>query len=233
MLATLRSPVGIVVGWSAFAGSHMVMSHPSNREKLINTLGEKPFLAAYSIIAFATFVPTTLIYARYGAGKGTKFWSGSSRFVRAAGWSTKVLGAISFTQAISTPSPVAAAGKSSLEREAEGEVEESNAVEPKGIQRVTRHGLFFGVALLGIGQLMTRGRLGDILYWGGYPVFWFIGSAHQDYRQRKTLPASFYEKTSLIPFQAIVQGRNSWKEASKEMNWQIAGMTVVGALFVL
>lgn len=41
------------------------MSHESNREKLINVLGEQRFLGVYSAVALATLIPTTWIYGMY------------------------------------------------------------------------------------------------------------------------------------------------------------------------
>ncbi|RUS13182.1 hypothetical protein BC937DRAFT_86199, partial [Endogone sp. FLAS-F59071] len=254
MLSVLRSPTGIAIGWAAFSGTHLAMSHGSNREKLVSVLGEKKFLGLYSAVALATLIPTTwiygifnemfaaiaVLYSRYGAGKGPKLWSGKSQFARSARWTINVLGAVTFSQAITTPSPVFRTRSNpsfeetvtEVKDEAEGLVDPENAAEPRGIQRVTRHALFLSFALLGLGQIMTRGHLGDIIYWGGYPAFFLVGAAHQDSRQKKVIPASFYDKTSLLPFEAIITGRNSWKEARKEMNWQAAGMAVVGALFV-
>jgi len=49
-----------------------------------------------------------------------------------------------------------------------------------------------------------------LTFWLGFPIFYVIGCAHQDYR--KQLDASpqeqqFYKETSLLPFQAMIEGR--------------------------
>jgi uncharacterized membrane protein len=59
-----------------------------------------------------------------------------------------------------------------------------------------------------------------------------VGSAHQDYRLQKVLPAQFYEQTSILPFKAIWEGRNSLQKAAEEFSLQTAAIAVtLGAFF--
>ena len=50
-----------------------------------------------------------------------------------------------------------------------------------------------------------------MVFWSAFPVFWIVGSLHQDYRKKLEgqLPNEFWQKTSLLPFKAIIEGRNS------------------------
>lgn len=107
--------------------------------------------------------------------------------------------------------------------------------EPKGLVRITRHGMFLSFAILAVGNLFTRGHLSDLLYWGWYPALWFFGSKHQDERMKASgeFPDSFFEETSLIPFQAIWEGKQDLKQAIKEMTPRAAVVGLLSPLFFL
>lgn len=102
--------------------------------------------------------------------------------------------------------------------------------EPRGINRITRHPLFCAFAFFGLGMFLRHGRAVDAAYWLPYAVFFVVGGMHQDTRQRLEKPAEYYEKTSLIPFQAILEGRNSLHLAVQEMNWHAAAVAVTLAM---
>jgi uncharacterized membrane protein len=106
-------------------------------------------------------------------------------------------------------------------------------VEVKGIYRISRHALFLSFAFLGAGNLFLRGALSDILFWGSFPAFWTVGSMHQDSRLEKTLPKSFYEQTSLLPFQAVWEGRQDLKVALKEMDGRAVAIALISPIFFL
>ena len=44
----------IAFWWGMFAGTHMVLSSPPVRARLIDRVGEKAFVGFYSLVAFAT-----------------------------------------------------------------------------------------------------------------------------------------------------------------------------------
>jgi hypothetical protein len=45
-MATTKGLAGVAVGWALFAGSHVAMSHPSNRRQLVDQLGQVRGIAA-------------------------------------------------------------------------------------------------------------------------------------------------------------------------------------------
>ena len=53
--------VSLAAASAAFVGSHFAMSHPL-RAPLVATVGEKPFLGLYSLVALATFASLRLTY---------------------------------------------------------------------------------------------------------------------------------------------------------------------------
>ena len=53
-----------------------------------------------------------------------------------------------------------------------------------------------------------NGAVGDVLFFGGFPLFVWIGSRHQDARLARDRPGyrELMAETSLVPFAAILAG---------------------------
>ncbi|KAI9141660.1 hypothetical protein BKA69DRAFT_387045 [Paraphysoderma sedebokerense] len=211
---------GIFLGWSAFAGSHLYMSHPPNRKQLISVLGSKEkFLGVYSAVSFITFIPTTLLYikARRSGFTGGQIWQ-ENILTKLLGGGIKALGLISLGQAISAPQLYKPTPEDQPRIELPTDKSKKH-IEPVGIQRISRHPLFLGFALLGVGNILTRGALVDIAYWTGFPALWYVGSIHQDmrYKEEGLIPSEYFNKTSVLPFEAVVEGKQDLNTAWKEM----------------
>eukprot|EP00128_Syssomonas_multiformis_P009022 Colp12_sorted_trinity150504_noHs@2744 len=209
----------IALGWAAFAGTHMAMSHPPIREGLIQKLGGKDkFLSVYSAVSFATLLPTIAIYARRGSKAVPLFHSG-----KLGRYTSKILTAaaiVTFPQVVTAPSAIVV----KVNEGATAVTEDQVAV--KGIHRVTRHGMFMSFALWGLGRALAVGSAPALVFYGGFPIFWIIGSMHQDLRLKQTLPTSFFEQTSLLPFKAISEGRNILPPYS-ELNEKALGASLL------
>lgn len=82
---------------------------------------------------------------------------------------------------------------------------------------------------------MTRGFLSDIVFWSGFPVFTVIGCMHQDQRLKadKVLPPSFFHQTSLLPLQAVLEGKQDVEDVKKEFNAKAALIALLAPLFFL
>lgn len=112
------------------------------------------------------------------------------------------------------------------------EEEEQYAV--KGVQRITRHPAFTALSLWSVASIArSRGfRTIDVAFWGGMLAFSIAGTLHQDARQRRdgALGEEYFEKTSFVPFWAILQGKNQLK--LDEFNHFVAlGSLAVGLIF--
>lgn len=95
--------------------------------------------------------------------------------------------------------------------------------------------MFTAFALLGLGNILLRGFIGDVVYWGGWVTIWAVGCPHQDYRLKTTglVPQGYYDKTSFLPFQAILEGKNSLEEAFKEFNKPLLATAIAVPIFFL
>lgn len=195
----------IVLLWVAFAATHMGMSSLQLRPKLVGVLGEAGFAGVYSIVALVIFVPLVSVYWGH-KHEGAMLYP----MLRATPWlwlqyAVMALSLTLLVGGVSRRSP-AAMGKP-------GEAPDPASMEPGGMQRITRHGVFMSVALLGVAHLMVNPFATDVAFFGGMAVFSVVGSIHQDRRKKVTLGepyVRFTEQTPLLPFGggvgAAVQG---------------------------
>ena len=69
----MRESFVIAVLWLLFALSHMVLSSSKFRPKLVALIGEKRFIAFYSLLAFVFFAPL-VFYASTNLHSGPLIW---------------------------------------------------------------------------------------------------------------------------------------------------------------
>lgn len=195
--------------WVAFAGVHYLLSGRGLRPRLVARLGDRAFQGVYSAAVIATFVPLVWVFATHKHA-GPLLWTtiGPPDVARAAAW---ILNVVAFALLVCSLVPAAAA-PSSL-----------GAADPRprvhGILRVTRHPLLVAFACWGVAHLFVNGHLGDVVFFGGFPLWVWIGARHQDARLARDRPGyeAFARETSLVPFAAIVAGRQ--RLMARELPW--------------
>ena len=123
--------ITLIAANTAFVGTHFAMSHPL-RAPMVKALGEKGFSVAYSLVSFATLGWVALAFkAAPGAdlgGSGDAGWIAASVLT----WLAMVLLSGSFAGNPALPTPMA---------------EAQARAEPKGVFRVTRHPMMWGIGL--------------------------------------------------------------------------------------
>jgi len=98
----------IAFWWSAFVGTHMVLSSLPVRGRLVAKLGEKPFLGIYSLVAFATFVPLVSVYLDNRHAGGLLWALAAVPGIRQLAMLLAVLGVALTVAAVIQPSPALA-----------------------------------------------------------------------------------------------------------------------------
>lgn len=199
----------------------MALSALPVRRRLVAGLGEKGFLALYSLIAFATFVPLVVAWLGDRHGGGLLWNLAAAEGVRPLAIFLSAAGITLVVSGVIQPSPVLAGTK--------------RAREARGLTRITRHPLFMGIVLWALGHLLVNGFVNDALFYGGMLAFSLIGAAHQDARKRAAEGerlGSFLAETSFLPFGAIVTGRN--RIAWEELPWQglATGLAIAVGVYV-
>jgi len=106
---------------------------------------------------------------------------------------------------------------------------------PKGVLKITRHPVRWGIALWGIAHLLAHGEVGKLILFGTMTVLTLAGAYHLDLRRRKNLGdvwRAYEAKTSFFPLGAILMGKT--RIESREIPiWQtlLAVALYVGLLY--
>lgn len=189
----------VLFGWLMFGGTHTALSHPPVRDRLVSRFGERGFLLVYSLVALAIFVP--LVFAFFSQRIASPIPLPALLRIPGIWWLTMGLMFVALNLMVlgfSSPNPVS----SLTGRSGTGAV---------GALRITRHPGFMGVAVFGLAHLLVNPAPIDRAFFGGAVVYSILGCAHQDWRRRRAGGAElehFFAETSLLPFVAILQGRN-------------------------
>ena len=91
----------------------------------------------------------------------------------------------------------------------------------RGMIRVTRHPIMYGLLLWGLAHLLARGDLKSAVFFGTFVLLAGLGTLLMDRRKATTLGDDwqrFAAVTSNLPFIAIAQGRNRFD--AKEIGWR-------------
>ena len=195
----------VVLAFGLFAASHLGLAAPPVRRVLVARLGRWGFTGLFTVVAWLSFGIAVSSYAAH-AGEGPAGLAlGRVPALRALLVAGIALGSMLMSGAFAgyARSPYALGGE--------------GVSAPHGIERVTRHPFFVGVALLGAAHALLATRLVGAVLMGSLALFAVAGSWFQD---RKLLAlrgrpyADFLAATSMLPFAAIAAGRQRliWRE---------------------
>ena len=171
------------------ASSHMLLSSRRVRARLVARLGERAFLAAYSLVALVFFVP---LFHHYFTHRhlGPLLWA-----VPDSGAATALLelanaaGLVMLVSGLVSRGPAPFAGKP--------------LAEPVGVYRITRHPVFMGVTLMALAHGVANGHASDVAFFGGLAVFALVSCRYQDLRKLAGGDAAFrrfHAATAFVPF---------------------------------
>ena len=171
------------------ASSHMLLSSPPIRARLVARLGERRFLAAYSVVALVFFVP---LFHHYFTHRhlGPQLWA-----VPDSG-TVEVL--LVFANATGLVMLVAGLWNQRL-APFKGKPRE----EPTGVYRITRHPVFMGTSVMALVHAIPNGYGSDVAFFGGIAVFSLVSCRYQDLRKLAAGDPAFrrfYAATSFLPF---------------------------------
>ncbi|HET7766690.1 MAG TPA: NnrU family protein [Burkholderiales bacterium] len=205
---------------AVFLVTHYVSSTPL-RPGLVAALGEKAYLGIYSLVSLAAL--GWLIWA-YIKAPYERLWDGDEFKV----WAVVLMpvALVSIIVGGMTPNPGAARQEATLK----------SLGEPRGILRVTRHPIMWGIALWAAVHLIARGDAASLIFFGAVLLLAMSGTLLIDARKNSTLGPDwqrFASVTSNVPFGAILQGRNRFR--FDEIGWKkvLIGVAVYFALFFL
>jgi uncharacterized membrane protein len=214
----------IVVGllWLVFGGTHILLTTRRLRSALVGALGPWGFTFLYSIIATVTLAwlihELAVGYDQGAAGLALGRFPG----VQIAGIVVIVAGVVLMIAAFF------ALPASTLPRLG------AQRFEVRGLERVTRHPFFVGIALLGLAHALLATKLVGTVGFGGLALFSIAGALHQDAKLRAELGeayARYLRATSMVPFGAILAGRQQLFASELPWTGLATGLVLAFALW--
>ncbi len=211
----------LLVAALIFTFTHLGVSSTSIRAMLIEVLGENGYLALYSVIALITL--GGMIYSYGVIGHQNYLWSNSlvtstlAKLVMPVALIFLVLG-------LTAKNPTSVKMESAVDNE------------PRGILRITRHPVQWGILLWAVSHLIANGDVASLIFFGTFALVSSYGTHSIDRKRGLSLDQSkwsqFTAVTSNIPFAAILSGRN--KLVPGELGWgklSIALLLFVGLVY--
>lgn len=214
-------PVAAIAFWSAmFLGTHLVISSARVRPILVGAVGQQPYRGAYSIAAFATFIPMVVVFAHHKHTGPMLWYLRDVSPLRWLAWLMMLLALIFLAAGLVNPNPGA------IGAPAEQRV--------TGILKITRHPSFVAFALFGFAHILMNGWLGDVIFFSVFPALGILGGLHQDNRKLRELGEGyrrFLEQTSFFPGAALLSGRQKW--SGTDMPWAAVGIGIAATILIV
>lgn len=198
--------------------THIGISSTGMRPRLIAALGERVYRILYSLISLIAIV---WLVTSWRAAPWVELWP-SGPAVRHLPFLIMPFALLMVVCGVSQPNPTAM-----------GAAAETTA---RGILRVTRHPVMWGIALWALVHLLANGDLASVLFFATFVVLALVGMAALDRKQAARDPGAWQrlrDSTSALPLVAIVQGRQ--RLALAEIGWARIGIALAlyGALILL
>jgi uncharacterized membrane protein len=211
----------VALAFALFAAAHAGLAWPPVRQRLVARLGPWRFTALFTGVAWLTFGAAVSTYASH-AGEGPAGPAlGAHTVARvllvgtiAAGWMLMTGAFAGYLGSPYTPAGVSVS-------------------EPRGLARVTRHPFLVGAALFGGAHALLATRLVGAVAMGCFGAFALLGALLQD---RKLLAlrgepfARYLAKSSMVPFAAIVAGRQRLVPGELPYGTLVAGLAIAWGL---
>ena len=195
--------LSLVIAGIAFCGSHVLLSSTRLRGSLRDQLGERGFLAVYSLTSLAVFA---WFVAAYATAPTIMLWP-RQRWTALVPVLVMPLAAILLVAGYSTRNPTAVG----MERSA-------RADDPApGILSVTRHPVMWAIGLWAVAHLIANGDVSSVLFFGSLAVLALGGTVLIDRKKQLALGSNWprlTQVTSNLPFAALLTGRTKlrWRE---------------------
>ena len=207
----------LILASLVFLGLHFGVAGTALRARCVETLGERGYRIAFSMLSLLGLF--WLAHAYRAAGY-VETWGQLTWFKPFA--AVLMLAAFLFAVlGLTTPNPTAVGGEKLLATDAPA----------VGVMRITRHPFLWGLAIWAVIHLLANGDTASLLLFGSLLALVLGGMRSIDAKQRKTYGEHwerFAAMTSVVPFMAIQSGRNrlEWKEFKW---WQLVAALVAYA----
>ena len=184
-----------------FVGTHLGISSSALRARLVGSVGERGYLALYSLIAIATL--SYMIWLYNGLPRYDYCWMPSPELYMVA----RVLMPVALILAlggflVKNPTMV---GAEKLLADGQG------ADLARGVTRITRHPFQWGVLIWSVSHVIANGDSNSVVFFSAFGVLAGLGTVAMDRKRAAALGEDwkpYAEATSNLPFAAVLAGRN-------------------------
>lgn len=198
----------LILALIVLLATHFGPSRAPIRDPLVAKIGEGPFLGLYSLVTVAVLVWVVLAYR--AAPFGAPIWSLGAVGAGLA-WAAGLAGVVLIVTGVSGPNPTAVANQGRFR---------PGAGQARGILRVTRNPVMWGVGLWALGHLAANGEAKVAVTMLALFVLSAGGTLTIDAKMAARKPEAFAAlkaETSNLPFAALLAGRQSWAAMAKEV----------------
>ncbi|MBM3589362.1 MAG: hypothetical protein FJX33_16555 [Alphaproteobacteria bacterium] len=202
----------LLVAAAFWIATHNGFAGTDIRTRLVAKIGENGFRIVYAIISIITIM--MLVRAWEGA-VAMPLWV-------APAWLRLILALIMlpaflFFVAGFLRNPTAVGGEAMAGQQV------------RGIQRITRHPMLWSFALWALVHVIGNGDLASLIFFGTFAISAFLGMPSIDRKLAARSPeaaAKLRAETSILPFGAIMTGRNRLVLA--DIGWLAPALAVIG-----
>jgi uncharacterized membrane protein len=194
----------LIIAALVWLGIHFGIAGTRLRDRIVARIGEAPFRGVFSLL---TIVAIVLLAWSWRAASATPLWYPPAwlRWVLVA---VMLVAFVLFVASVSQRNPTMVGGETAM------------AQSPTGIQRVTRHPMLWSFALWAAVHIIGNGDSAAIVFFGTFLVTALVGMPSIDAKLARREPPQWQALaavTSIVPFAAIVQGRNRFVPG--EIGW--------------
>lgn len=196
----------LVLATAFFIGLHLGISATGARALIAARIGERAYLALFSLASLGAIVWMVWAYRGADAVPLWQFGSGG----RHATYALMLVATYLVVAGLTTANPTAVGGGDLLQRPQAA----------RGILKVTRHPFLWGAALWALAHLIVNGDLASLVFFGGFALLALIGPHSIDAKMAARQGEAwtrFAAETSWLPLQAIWQRRTSLRLG--ELGW--------------
>lgn len=200
---------GLVLATLAFLFIHIVPAS-ALRKPIVKAIGEGAYLGVFSVASLATLIWMVMAFNASDSGGFVWYHAGKIQYV------SVVLMFLAFILGVGGligANPTSVGGKVA-----------GSGDPATGFLRITRHPFLVSVVIWSIAHLLVRGEMRAIVFFGGLGLLAALGTLLIDAKTARRLGPDwerFHNVTSIIPFLAIFQGRNSFHFAELKV-WRLA-----------
>lgn len=205
-----------------FFAIHIFVSGTPLRDRAVGAFGEGPYRGLFSLTSLGAIVWMSFAFA--GTKNMDPLWTAPT-WLPHAGGGIMLIAVLFAVIGIATPNPTSIQQEGLLKK-GEGAIQ--------GMVRITRHPFLWGAAIWAAFHIAANGDRASLVFFGTFLVVALAGMVSIDKKRKRTMGAdwdAFAAKTSLIPFRAIVTGRNKFHFKEIGIIRVIVAIIVFGLIF--